>query len=155
LGYLNTSIAIILVYFVVVVSIGLSAQPFFEEKKTKGAFSEIEAIFSGDQSGTTANREVYQLAGGEVRPIQSNPTVIPIDNIPYQGYFSDFAQFGDFIGLFNSNLTFPMVNSTWRDAYLDTYFDSIRETAPTAKGRMTKSPNSRLLKPVLLDESRF
>lgn len=109
---------------------------------------DLEEMFSGDHSSS----EIYQLYGGQARPIQPGiPTSTSYD-VPYQDYFNNFAVFGDFLGLFeDGNLTPPQINSTWRQSYLD----SIAATAPSAKGRMTQAGKSRLLKPLLIDEPEF
>lgn len=109
-------------------------------------------MFSGDNGDASGSREIYQLYGGQAKPIQPNITTGRLYDVPYQDYFNNFAVFGDFLGLFeDGNLTPPQINSTWRQSYLD----SIAATAPSAKGRMTQAGKSRLLKPLLIDEPEF
>lgn len=121
-------------------------------KSTSSDSTDLDALFSGDHGDASGSREIYQLYGGQVRPIQPGiPTSTSYD-VPYQDYFNNFAVFGDFLGLFeDGNLTPPQINSTWRQSYLD----SIAATAPSAKGRMTQAGKSRLLKPLLIDEPEF
>ena len=103
-------------------------------------------------SGDPGSREIYQLSGGQVRPIQPNITTGALYDVPYQDYFKNFAIFGDFLGLFeDGNLTPPQMNGSWRNTYLD----SIAATAPSAKGRMTQDGGLHLLKPVLINEPQF
>jgi hypothetical protein len=118
-------------------------------KPVKGEGSDL---FSGDHGDASVSREIYQLYGGQVRPIQPNITTGRLYDVPYQDYFNNFAVFGDFLGLFeDGNLTPPQINSSWRQSYLD----SIAATAPSAKGRMTQAGKSRLLKPLLINEPQF
>jgi hypothetical protein len=126
--------------------------PFFEEKSTGSDLAELDALLSGDHGDADGSREIYQLYGGQVRPLQPNITKGAFYDVPFQDYFNNFALFGDFLGLFDDvNLTPPQINSSWRKTYLD----SIAATAPSAKGRMTQAGKSRLLKPLLINEPQF
>ena len=145
-------LVITLAFLVLAGPIATAKQSFFEEKNPVSDLAELDALFSGDHGDANGSREIYQLYGGQVRPIQPRiPTGASYD-VPYQDYFNNFAVFGDFLGLFeDENLTPPQINSSWRQSYLD----SIAATAPSAKGRMTQAGKSRLLKPVLMDEPEF
>lgn len=103
-------------------------------------------MFSGAGSS-----EVFQLSEGQVRPFLPNATTSSPFDIPYRDYLRDRTLFGDFLGLFEENLTPPQINSTWRDMYLE----SIQAQAPVAKGRMSEPGRPHLLKPVLIDEPQF
>jgi hypothetical protein len=139
--------------FLIVAGLVATAKPsFFKEKSTEDDLAELDAMLSGDHSNASSSREVYQLSGGQVRPIPPTITTGALYDVPFQDYFKNFAMFGDFLGLFeDGNLTPPQINSSWRDTYLD----SIAATASSAKGRMTQAGKSRLLKPVLIDEPKF
>jgi hypothetical protein len=148
---LISHLAITLTFLVLAGSIAMAKPSFFKEKDTGSDLAELDAMLSGNLSDANSSREIYQLYGGQVRPIQPyNATGAPID-VPYQDYFRDNAIFGDFLGLFDGNLTPPQINSTWRKKYLD----SIAAAAPSAKGRMTQAGRAHLLKPLLINEPQF
>ena len=145
-------LVITIAFFVLAGPITTAKPSFFEEKSTGRDLAELDALLSGDHGNANGSREIYQLYGGQVRPLQPNITTGALYDVPYQDYFNNFAIFGDFLGLFEDvNLTPPQINSSWRQSYLD----SIAATAPSAKGRMTQAGKSRLLKPVLMDEPEF
>jgi hypothetical protein len=130
-----------------------TAKPSSSEVKSTGSdLAELDSLLSGDHGDANGSREIYQLSGGQVRPIQPNITTGALYSVPYQDYFNNFAIFGDFLGLFEDvNLTPPQINSSWRNTYLD----SIAATAPSAKGRMTQDGGLHVLKPLLINEPQF
>ncbi|VVB63740.1 Uncharacterised protein [uncultured archaeon] len=136
--------------FLVLASLAATVKPVKGDESDSA--KDLEAMFSGDHGDANGSREIYQLYGGQVRPIQPNITTGTLYDVPYQDYFNDFTIFGDFLGLFEDvNLTHPQINSSWRKTYLD----SIAATAPSAKGRMTQAGRSHLLKPLLINEPEF
>jgi hypothetical protein len=145
-------LVITLAFLVLAGPIATAKPSFFEEKSTGSDLAELDTMLSGDHGDANGSREIYQLYGGQVRPIQPSIPTGALYDVPYQDYFKNFAIFRDFLGLFeDGNLTPPQINSTWRETYLD----SIAATAPSAKGRMTQAGKSRLLKPLLMDEPQF
>lgn len=145
-------LVVTLAFLILAGQVATSKPSFFEEKSTGSDSAELDALLSGDHGDVKASREIYQLYGGQVRPIQPNATIGASYDVPYQDYFSNFAIFGDFLGLFDDgNLTPPQMNGSWRKTYLE----SIAATAPSAKGRMTQAGKSHLLKPLLIDEPQF
>lgn len=144
---------VMILAFLVLAGPTVMAKPsFFEEKSTGSDLAELDRVLSGDHGEANGSREIYQLSGGQVRPIQSNATTGESYDVPYHDYFNTFSIFGDFLGLFDDgNLTPPQLNSSWRKMYLD----SIAATAPSAKGRMTQAGKAHHLKPLLIDEPQF
>ena len=139
---------LLICFLVITLAFLVLAGPLATAKSTGNDSTELERMLSGDPG----SREIYQLSGGQVRPIQPDITTGALYDVPYQDYFKNFALFGDFLGLFEDvNLTSPQMNSSWRKMYLD----SIAATAPSAKGRMTQPGSSHLLKPLLMDEPQF
>ena len=145
-------LALTLAFLVVASPVATAKPSFFKEKSTGSDLAELDALLSRDNSDANSSREIYQLYGGQVRPIQPNVTTGALYDVPYQEYFKNFAIFGDFMGLFeDGNLTPQQMNSSWRKTYLD----SIAATAPSAKGRMTEVVRPHLLKPLLINEPQF
>lgn len=144
-------LAVSLTFLVLAAAVAVAKPSFFKEKNTGSDLSELDAMLSGDHGDANSSREVYQLYGGQVRPIQTNITTGASYDVPYQDYFRDSAIFGDFLALFDGNITSPQINSSLRKAYLD----SIAAAAPTAKGRMTDSGKQHHLKPLLIEMPQF
>ena len=143
---------LLICFLVITLAFLVLAGPLATAKSTGNDSTELERMLSGDHGDANGSREIYQLSGGQVRPIQPNITTGALYNVPYQDYFNNFAIFGDFLGLFeDGNLTPPQINSSWRKMYLD----SIAAAAPSAKGRMTEVGRPHLLKPLLIDEPQF
>ena len=150
--FLMCFLVIALAFLVLAGPIATAKPSFFEEKSTGSDLAELDELLSGNHGDANGSREIYQLYGGQVRPIQPSIPTGALYDVPYQDYFNSFAIFGDFLGLFeDGNLTPPQINSTWRKTYLD----SIVATAPSAKGRMTQAGSSHLLKPLLINEPQF
>jgi hypothetical protein len=123
---LRNLLAITLTFLVLAGPIAMAKPSFFKEKDTGSDLAELDAMLSGNPSDANSSRAIFQLYGGQVRPIQPfNATGSPMD-VPYQDYFRDNAIFGDFLGLFDGNLTLRQINNTWRK----TYMDSIAAVAP-------------------------
>jgi hypothetical protein len=143
---------LLICFLVITLAFLVLAGSFPTAKSTGSDLAVPYPMLPGDHGDANGSREIYQLSGGQVRPIQPNITTGTLYDVPYQDYFKNFAIFGDFLGLFEDvNLTSPQINSSWRKMYLD----SIAATAPSAKGRMTQSGSSHLLKPLLMDEPQF
>ena len=144
-------LAMTLAISIVVSPIALAKPSFFQKETPENDLAELEAMFSGKHSDAGGSREIVQFYGGQARPIEPNITAGTSYDVPYQDFFRDNTIFGDFLGLFEENLTPLQINSTWRETYLD----SIAVESPSAKGRMTEPWRTHLLKPILIDEPQF